>query len=309
MTSLAPIVLFVYNRPWHTRQTVEALKKNNLSDQSEFFIYSDGSKGAEDITAVSNVREYLQCIDGFKNVKIIEREQNLGLAQSIIQGVTEIIEQFKKVIVLEDDLVSAPFFLKYMNEALHFYERNQKIFSITGYNHPPKLMKIPSGYPHDVYFNPRCMSWSWATWEDRWLKADWEVKCFDQFIRDRSAIKKFNRGGDDLTAMLRCQMSGTIDSWAIRWCFTHYLESAYCLYPIKAIISNIGFDGTGVHCGEDKNGNFENLLSDQVEEIRFTETVCLHSELMKKARSIYKHNGIIMRIVGRLKCLYNRFIR
>jgi GT2 family glycosyltransferase len=138
-----PIALFVYNRPWHTQLTIEALQKNDLASKSELFIFSDGPKNESDVVNVQKVREYIRTVTGFKAITIIEKENNCGLAKSVISGVTEIVDKYGKIIVMEDDLVSSPGLLNFFNDGLDFYEDNLKIFSITGYNFPSSLMKIP----------------------------------------------------------------------------------------------------------------------------------------------------------------------
>ncbi len=139
MDKLAPIVLFVYNRPEHTRRTVESLIKNSLADKSSLFVFSDGAKSDKDSKSVEEVRNYIRTIKSFNKIEITEREKNFGLANSVISGVTEVIESFGKVIVLEDDMISSPFFLKYMNEVLNIFENEQRIFSVTGYTFPVKI--------------------------------------------------------------------------------------------------------------------------------------------------------------------------
>src|SRR3989339_698479 len=133
---LSPIVLFVYNRLEHTRKTIEALQKNELAKDSELFLYSDGPKNEENIKKVNEVRKYINSIDGFKKVKIVEREINFGLARSIIAGVTDIVNKYGKIIVLEDDIVTSPYFLTFMNDALCLYENEEKVMHISGYFFP-----------------------------------------------------------------------------------------------------------------------------------------------------------------------------
>ena len=181
MKNLSPIVLFVYNRLEHTKRTVGALKKNKLAKESQLYIFSDAPKNDEAVPMVKQVRKFIKKVDGFKKVEIIERNKNFGLANSIITGVTEVINKHGKVIVLEDDIVTSPAFLVYINRLLEVYKNNKKIYAITGYNQPSRIMKIPKDYPYDVYFHPRAASWSWGTWKDRWNKADWEVKDFEKF--------------------------------------------------------------------------------------------------------------------------------
>ncbi len=158
MNVFAPIILFVYNRPAHTKQTVESLKNNLLVKESDLFVFSDGPKNNLDEKLVKEVRKYIKGINGFRQINIFEKNENKGLANSIINGVTQVLNEFKKSIVIEDDLVSSPFFVKYMNEALNFYQNENKIFSISGYSYP---IDIPVKYNNDIYLLPRASSWGW----------------------------------------------------------------------------------------------------------------------------------------------------
>lgn len=262
---LAPVVLFSYNRLEHTKQTIKALQKNTLATESELYIYSDGPKNDEVAVIVDEIREYLKSIDGFKEVIIIEREKNLGLATSIIDGVTSVINKYGKVIVLEDDLITSKYFLKFMNDSLNVYGEKENIFSITGFSFSRNFMNFPNGYNEDIYLNIRPMSWSWATWIDRWEDVDWEVKDFQTFIRDTKQIKEFNRGGTDLTRMLKNQINGKLDSWYIRWTFNAFQKSKLTIYPRISYVNNIGHDASGVHCVEDSNDIYSHAeLNDSI---------------------------------------------
>ena len=299
--TLAPVVLFAYNRPDHMRQTIEALQKNELADRSDLFIYSDGPKDEQTEKAVQKVREYIHTINGFKTVTIREREENWGLAKSIIGGVTEVINEYGRIIVLEDDLISSPMFLNYMNYYLNAYKNEHKVFSITGFNYPQNLFNIPDDYIYSIYFGCRCMSWSWATWSDRWDKVDWQIKDFGTFIQDKKSKKLFNRGGDDLTDMLKSQIEGKIDSWAIRWCYAHYKHNSYCVYPIKSLIKNLGFDGTGVHCGN--TNKFNSQLIHGKFDFKNPPTIEINGYLAEQTINIYSWKTIIKRIIWRaIKC-------
>lgn len=244
MNSLAPIILFVYNRLEHTKKTVESLKNVSGSSDSELYIFSDGAKNENDIGKVEAVRKYLTSIVGFKSVNIFKRENNLGLANSVINGVTEIINKYEKAIVLEDDLVFSKNFLLFMNSALDKFENIENVFSISGYNFP---IDIPKDYGHKNYLSPRASSWGWATWKDRWEKADWNVSDFNSFIKSEAKVNEFNNGGNDLTKMLKNQVEGKIDSWAIRWSYAHFKNNAFCIYPVKSKVQNIGTDSSGLH--------------------------------------------------------------
>jgi Glycosyl transferase family 2 len=243
--TLAPIVLFAYNRPEHTRRTVEALQLNPGARDSVLYAYSDGPKDGSQVAAVRNVRNYLHSIEGFKSISIVEREANRGLAASIIAGVTEVLQRYSTAIVMEDDLLSAPKYLSYMNSALDMYRPRSDIFSVTGYNYP---LPIPADYQKPAYLSYRGSSWGWGTWIDRWQKVDWDLKGFPELLNDAEAQQRFACGGNDLFPMLKLQMSGKLDSWAIRFDFAHSTNEAFCLHPVHPLIRNIGFDGTGVHC-------------------------------------------------------------
>lgn len=253
---LAPVVLFVYNRLEHTKVTIDTLAKNELVKETELFVFSDAAKSENVQEKVAAVREYIRQEEwkkNFKQVTVIEAEKNKGLAKSVISGVTELINQYGKVIVIEDDLNLSPFFLNYMNGALEFYENDKEIWSISGYSFP---MKNLEKYPHDIFYSYRGSSWGWATWADRWKLTDWEVSCYDQFVKDKNWQKRFNRGGGDLPGMLAAQMDRKIDSWAVRWCFEQSNRDMYTIYPKHSYLGNEGLDGSGTNCGVENSNDF-----------------------------------------------------
>ena len=237
---------------------------------------------------VKQVREYIKTISGFKKILTIKREENLGLANSIIEGVTDILNHSSRVIVLEDDLVTSPYFLKFMNEALEFYKDEKKVMSISGYNHPKSIMPIPYTYKESIYFNYRNSSWGWATWHDRWNKIDWDVRDFKKFRNNRRLKKKFNRGGDDMAEMLQSQMEGKIDSWAIRFSYAHFKNNCLSVCPINSYIENIGHDGSGENCGF--SIRYCNNLKKAKENIDYLDDVIVDKKLMNNFRAIYKRS-------------------
>ncbi len=241
---LAPVVLFVYARPIETKKTIESLSKNFLAKESDLIIFSDGPKNPNLQSTVLEVRKTIKSVTGFKSVKVIEREKNLGLGNSIITGITEVFNTYNKVIVLEEDLISSANFLDYINSSLTEYQNNEKVFSVTGYTYQ---MKIPDRYEFDNYFTPRCESLGWGTWKDRWIKADWNLKGFKTFLKNESELKQFNKIGADLIGMLLRQQLGKLDSWAVRWCYAHFRNSAFCSYPTKSKIVHIGEGGEATH--------------------------------------------------------------
>lgn len=288
MNNLAPIILFIYNRPWHTKQAVEALQKNELAKDSLLYVFSDGPKSEKDVEKAKEVREYIKTIEGFKEVFIKESEKNKGLANSIISGVTEVINKHGKAIVLEDDLVISPYFLKYMNKALNFYKNNKKIFSISEFNLNPSVMKFPQNYPNDVYLNYRNCSWGWGTWKDRWVVVDWEVKDFEFFKKSKRMQRRFNRAGKDLSKMLIAQMERKIDSWAIRWCYAHFKADAYCVFPVKSYVDNIGHDGSGVHCGS--SSLFRNEINLAKRDVDFPKELKLNQVLIQNYCKVFNRS-------------------
>ncbi len=237
-----PIVVFTYRR--NIDELLTSLLSNDLSKKSNLYIFSDGYKNNIDKKDVLLVRKNLKLINGFHSIEIIESETNKGLAKSVIDGVTEILNKYEKVIVLEDDLIVSNNFLTYMNEALNFYKYEENIWSISGYT---PCLDYLNNYEKDIFLAFRANSWGWATWKNRWEKIDWDIKDWDSFKKDSILIDKFNRGGDDLFKMLEVQMLGKIDSWAIRWCYNQFKYNSFTIYPTKSRVVNIGFDSMGTH--------------------------------------------------------------
>jgi hypothetical protein len=245
MKELAPIALFVYNRPTETAGLLESLKKNKLSKDSLLFIFSDAPRSPDQEEKVKETRAIINELSGFKNIEIFQSRENKGLAHSVIAGVSKIIERYGRIIVLEDDLVLANDFLEYMNDALDLYEKNDSIWTVTGYGPP---INIGEDYKSDVYLSYRGCSWGWGTWKDRWEKHDWYLSDYNQFISNPNLIKKFKKGGNDLLEMLKLQKIGKLDSWAIRSCYSQSKEDMYTVYPVKSKLQNIGFGESSTHC-------------------------------------------------------------
>jgi GT2 family glycosyltransferase len=250
MQNLAPIALFVYNRPEHTRRTLSYLQKNLLADESRLYIFSDAPKTDEDRVKVEQVRQLVKAVEGFKSVKVIERKENLGLANSIIDGVTQLVNDYGKVIVFEDDLLSSPFTLQYFDEALKRYEQDEKVMHIGAYmyNLPDKLL------PQTFFFRA-ATSWGWATWARAWAHFNPDA---DQLISefDAKKISQFSiEGTMNFWRQLQQFKAGKNDSWAIRWYASIFLNGGLTLNPSASLIHNIGNDGSGVH------SNKENMYS------------------------------------------------
>lgn len=251
---LAPIILFVYNRPEHTQRTIEALQNNELASESVLYVFADGPKvdaTKEQLDKIDEVRRLIHSFKGFKDVIIEESDKNKGLANSVIAGVTKVINHYGKVIVVEDDIITHKYFLRFMNEGLTFYKNNNRIFSIGGFT---DNIKFPKGYNQDIFLSSRFECWGWSTWENRWQTINWDVTTYPIFKRrKKTEIALLCQGGDDLWPMLQQQFSGNINSWAIRAQYNMALQNRYCLRPVFSLDNNIGLDGTGVHCTENSD--------------------------------------------------------
>lgn len=254
----APIILFVYNRPWHTRQTLEALVENELADQSELFIYADGPKenaSEEQLKNIQEVREIIRENKWCKEVHIIEFGKNKGLADSIISGVTEIVNQFGKVIVLEDDIVSGYHFLSYMNESLARYEHNDNVMQVSGF-----AFELDFPQKNTCYFIPLTTTWGWATWQRAWTEIDFSASGYEALHTDHKLRSQFNLADSyDYSTMLFQQMEKkTIDSWGIRYWWSVFKSGGIVLHPDHSMVQNIGFDNSGVHCANESIADFCN---------------------------------------------------
>ncbi|GAC1617542.1 MAG: hypothetical protein NVS9B13_04380 [Candidatus Acidiferrum sp.] len=281
---LAPIALFVYNRVEHTRRTVESLRANDLAAESDLYVFSDGAKTSADDLQVRKVREYLRTIDGFRSVKLVERDHNAGLANSVIEGVTQLCEERGRLIAMEDDLLTTADFLTFMNQALVRYESEPRIFSVSGFNF---ALRAPEGFSSDVFCFYRSSSLGWGTWRDRWEKADWTVADYAAFSADSEQRRKFQRGGEDLPGMLALQMEGWIDSWAIRWAYQHFRHDALALLSLRPRVFHIGADGTGTHARKDSLKQLP-LTAEHKTTFYFPEDICAVAAFAQQLRGILR---------------------
>lgn len=243
MSFVAPIALFIYARPEHTVRTLEALCANFLADQSDLIVFADGARSTDDESMVAAARRVAYAATGFKSVRVVEREKNYGLAENIIRGVTQLCNEYGKLIVIEDDLVTSPYFLQYMNEALQLYEHTSEIVSIHGYIYPV-WEKMP-----ESFFIRGADCWGWATWKRGWDLFNQNGKSLLEQLETRKLCNKFDFDGSyPYTAMLRDQIAGNNDSWAICWYASAFLAGGLTLYPGRSLVHNIGNDGSGTHC-------------------------------------------------------------
>lgn len=248
MRDMAPVILFTYNRPEHTKRTIEALAANKLAGETELYVFSDAAKKETDSDKVQEIRDYVQTVTGFRQVFLTVRTQNYGLARNVIEGVTEIINRCGKVIVLEDDLVTNPYFLQFMNDGLKRYQDQKRVTGVTGYS----FLDDGTDYGKESYLcGLTGTSWSWGTWADRWAAFDEKAEGWERLQRDAAYRKRFNYDNTyNFYQILKMQQQDAkTNSWAIRWYYTNFLRDGLILAPTRSLVGNDGWDGSGVHCG------------------------------------------------------------
>ena len=289
---VAPIVLFVYNRPSHTRKTLAALEKADLAGESDIFIFSDGARDASMIPTVNEVRAIASEPWQFKSITVIERDNNWGLAANIIDGVTAIVNQYGRVIVMEDDLEISPVGLRYFNDALNRFEQEDKIMSISGYMYPVRrTKKLPETFLFRV-----ANSWGWATWKRAWVHFNPDI---EQLTADftKENIKQFSIDhSENFWKQVKEFKTGKINSWAIRWYLSTFNREGLTLYPRQSMIQNIGTDGTGTHSDVDEAYRIK-LATRAVQS--FPTEIEENKEAYEAIKYFYKHRkgNLLQRII------------
>jgi GT2 family glycosyltransferase len=253
---LAPIVIFVYNRPSHTKKTIEALKKNDLALGSSLYIYCDAPKNSTDQIEVKKVRDYIHSVDGFNKVTIVNRTKNWGLACSIIDGVNNIVNRYGKVIVLEDDLVTSPYFLRFMNEALEYYKNESKVMHVSGYNYPINDYKFEA----EALFFRGASCWGWATWGRAWKFFEKDAYKLTETFTKKNIYEFDYDGSARMWSQVKDNMNGRLNTWAIFWYASVFRRKGLCLHPVRSMVQNIGHDGTGINSNalNEYNSEFTN---------------------------------------------------
>lgn len=289
--SYAPIIIFVYNRADHFIQVYNALAACKEAKESYLFIFSDGAKNEAGKEKVNEVRTAVAAIKDagdFRSVTVTESPVNKGLASSVIAGVTEVINKYGKVIVVEDDCKVSPFFLNYMNNALDFYKNNKKIGSIAGYT---PMIDLPDDYNKDIFAAYRSCSWTWATWKDRWEGVDWELKNIKDFYNSPKLIRRLNSNGSDRFMRLYRQTKGNGSSWSVRFGAHLVKNNLLTVYPKYSYNSNIGCDESGVHSKAEDNEKMRVNLSKAIENPVLTD-VDADSRIQKIMKKHYSYGFI-----------------
>lgn len=315
--NLSPVIVFNYNRPDHSRQVWDALAQNNLASETELYLYCDGPKAN-----VSNeMRQRIFSVHAqaqqyainaemhgiFKAVHVVCSEQNKGLRTSIISGASEVINKHGRVIVLEDDLVTSPYFLNYMNKALEKYESYRGVFSISAQSYVnPK--EFPQDYPYDVYAYPTHMPTGWATWANRWKLVDWDIdkQLAEPLVKEPYMRNAFMRGGEDLYYRSLLERLKGLDVWSVCFSLAHFKHHAVSITPIISYIHNIGFDGSGANSGNKENSFLNhNYYVNAKQDPRLLDVVYEDSRIVNlvySSCSIQKRT-FIQRLINRIGCM------
>ena len=290
----SPIVIFGFNRPERFRIMTESLRANKGWNERDIYVYVDGARTEEERAKVAEVEAIARTLTD----NVAASSVNKGLAESIIGGVTEVVDRYGAVIVLEDDLVLQPRFLEFMDQALSVYREDERIMSVCGYG---LKIKRPEGYAGDVYLSRRSSSWGWATWADRWHTVDWNVSDWEDLSRDKAKQRAFNRGGSDLYSMLRDYMNGRNRSWAIRFCYSQFVQGKWSVHPFRSLVLNEGYGADATNCKQTysrfkidpenrPDGDF--LMPVGIEP---------HSHILKENA---RYHGLVLRVYSRIRRLF-----
>ena len=295
--STAPIALFVYNRPEHTRRALKSLANCYGATGADLTVFSDAAKTKNAEADVQSVRDIVANIDGFHSVEIIERPSNMGSAGSVIDGIKHMLSRYEHAIFMEDDLVCAPHALNFLNTALERYAGQPNIFTVSAYNYPGVLLKIPESYTYDAYFSPLFSSWGWATWRRSLDYIDWDVNDYDDFCANPESVRAFRHIRDDLPELLAQQQSGESDDWTLPMAYSQFKNNFLTLYPVHSLIDNIGHDGSGLHCFDTEL--FRNDIERAGEVSSFPAAIYLDDRIMQAGRSAFS-NSFVTRVKRRV---------
>ena len=305
----SPVLIVTYGRLEHLQKTIHTLKENIYAENTDLYVASDFQKTDADAESVKAVRDYLKHIDGFMTVTIFEREHNYGPAENTFAALDVIYGKHDRVIIMNDDIVTAPGFLKFINESFEKYAENEQVFSISGYCPP---IQIPSNYRYDAFFLPRMSAWGCGLTKDRYESVGpIGQKEYDEFAADEARRNAFiNGGGSDMLLMLKRVAYGLLEAWDVRCMYTQFINNQYTIYPAQSLVQNIGFDGTGINCG--KNNKFDVALGSKTT-FRFPERVKVDQRIVKENREfrdgVPERLNISKRILRKIKGILELFLK
>ncbi|MDC0357681.1 glycosyltransferase [Oligoflexia bacterium] len=294
--ALAPVGIITYSRISHLKQTVESLQNNTLAFKSELFIFLDGpQEGEEELVGV--VREYIYTIDGFKKVHIFERKTNSQI-ENAENGIRKLFDEYGKCIFMEDDVVTAPGFLEYMNAALEFYKDNPQILSVGG--HTPNLQSLKNS-SHDVYFVKRFHGWGAGYWSEKYF---WDTKLpsFNEIIEDSRLTKSIDQFGNDLLPMIKLESEGSLNAYDVRATYFMNKHDLYMVLPRRTLVKNIGLDGSGLRCGN--NDIYADDILSKKTTFNFTNKIELYANALKEYKKIYDRPNGALRFLGKVRKVF-----
>lgn len=284
---VTPVLFIAFNRPEHTRRTIDALR---VQHPPLVYVFQDGPRSGNDgdLKNCPNVRKVIESdIDWPCELHTSFSEVNRGCRDAIIYAITEVLKAHESVIVVEDDIVTSPAFYAYMCKALEYYKDRKTVFSISGHSHSPSRFVVPDDYAYDVFASPRLFNWGWGTWRDRWEQADWSFSYYDEFMNHPSEKKAFCRGGDDMLPMLIDEKDGRSSAWDIQFAFAHFRNHAVSIVPCVSYTSNIGQDGSGTHCTASNSMPTETIVLNQNADPCFLDVLYFDSRIINSIYSLF----------------------
>ncbi len=300
MPTAAPIAVFAFNRPDLLSRTLTALAANDLAGDSPLTIFCDGPRHEGDAAGTQAVRNLARSATGFASLDVVERPRNMGCAASIIDGLTEMFRRHERLVVIEDDILTSPHTLRFLNEGLARYADNAAVFNIAAWSPPDIARQLPPGYPYDVYAIPRFNCWGWASWRDRFQDIDWDVTDYPAFKNSPQQRQAFNAGGDDMSPMLDAQMEGRLDTWDIRADYARFKKGMLGINPVRSHALNIGM-GSGTHTTT-ATTRWDSDISRAVADPRFPNTVRTDPQILQIYRNCHAHRKrpLPVRIINKL---------
>lgn len=281
-----PILLITFNRPEHTRRTIDALR---VQQPPLVYVFQDGPRtgNVSDERNCALVREVIEKgIDWPCELHTVFSEANRGCRDAIIFAITEVLKQHESVIVVEDDIITSPAFYSYMCKALEYYKDRKTVFSISGHSHSPSKFEVPEDYDYDVFASPRLFNWGWGTWRDRWEQTDWSFSYYEDFMKHPFEQKAFGRGGDDMLTMLVAEHEGKSSAWDIQFAFAHFANHAVSIVPCISYTYNIGMDGSGTHCHSEAAYDGVEVLN-QNDNPKFLDNLYYDSRIINRLCSVF----------------------
>ena len=295
-----PVALFVYNRPKHTEQVILNLKKNYLAPDTTLYIFSDGPKNASDKKNILKVRKIVSNIKGFKKIKIFKKGKNIGLKKSIKFGVNKVIKKYGAIIVLEDDIVTSPTFLYFMNYALNYYRNHSNVWHISGWN-------LPLAYKNfsKTFFYRAMNCWGWATWENKWKYFNDNIKEIEVKMTSNQIFNFNIDGNENFYWQFIANKKELTSTWAIFWYLTIFLNKGFCVNPYVSLTKNIGLDGSGEHS---KSEIFKKrIILNSSKNFKLNHKVIENKKIYLEIIKYYKKkNSLINKLLNKVLTFFNR---